>query len=120
MRSTSAGEPDRRDRGSATAEFAIALPAVLLLLALSLGAVAISGAHVRAQDAAADAARSAARGDPTSTIAARLERQVPGASLHSWREGDLICARIEVPVTGPAALLGVRPAASSCALAGGR
>ncbi len=102
-----------------TAEFAIALPAVLLLLGLSLGAVAVSAGQVRAQDAAADAARAAARGDAASTIAARLERQVPGATLRSWRDDDLVCASVELPVSGPAALLGIRPAASSCALAGG-
>ena len=103
-----------------TAEFAIALPAVVLLLGLSLGAVSISGGQVQAQGAAADAARAAARGDATSTVTERLDRQLPGAILRSWRDGDLVCASVELAVSGPAALLGIRPEASSCALAGGR
>lgn len=119
MRSTSPAEAGS-ERGSATAEFAIALPAVALVLALVLGAVSITGAQVRAQDAAADAARALARGDSDSTVAERLDRQAPGAILRSWLDDDLMCASVQLPVSGPAAVLGIRPTASSCALSGGR
>ncbi|NNH05284.1 hypothetical protein HLA99_15670, partial [Microbacterium ulmi] len=51
------------ERGSATAEFAIALPAVGLVLLLGAGALAAGATTVRLQDAAADAARLAARGE---------------------------------------------------------
>ncbi|WP_309709487.1 TadE family type IV pilus minor pilin [Pseudolysinimonas sp.] len=104
------------DRGSATAEFALAFPAVLGVVALLLGGVQVVGLQVRAQDAAADAARGLGRGDSAAAVAARLERQVAGASLSSWVDGDLRCVRVEVAPAGAAALLGLRARADACAL----
>jgi hypothetical protein len=106
----------RRDRGSATAEFALAFPAVLGVVALLLGGVQVAALQIRAQDAAADAARGLGRGDSAAAVAGRLERQVPGASLSSWVDGDLRCARVEVAPVGPAALLGLSARARACAL----
>lgn len=48
-----------------TAEFAVALPAVVLLMVLALGAVGAATTMLRCQDAAFAAARAAARGEPT-------------------------------------------------------
>jgi len=107
----------RDEWGSAVAEFAVALPAVLLVLGMVLGGVQLGALQVRVQDAAADAARSLGRGDPTSVIAARLARQVPGARLSSTRPGSLVCAHLETSAGGPAALLGLTVSASSCAQA---
>lgn len=104
------------DRGSATAEFALAFPAVLGVVALLLGGVQVAALQVRAQDAAADAARGLGRGDSPAAVAARLDRQVPGATLASWADGDLTCVRIEVAPVGPVAALGLRATAGSCAL----
>jgi len=56
----------RGDRGAVTAETAIAIPAVVLVLVASLQGVGAATVLLRAQDAAADAARSLARGDPAS------------------------------------------------------
>lgn len=108
------------DRGSATAEFAIAFPAVLGVVALLLGGIQVAGLQVRAQDAAADAARGLARGDGAGTVAARLARQLRGAGMSTWTDGDLECVRIELAPGGPVAALGLRASASSCALGGGR
>ena len=71
----------RDERGSAVAEFAVALPAVLLVLLTLLGGVQVAGLQLRAQDAAADAARSWARGDRAGAVSGRLQRQVPGARV---------------------------------------
>lgn len=106
----------RGERGSATAEFAVAFPAVLGVLALLLGGVQVAALHVRAQDAAADAARGLGRGDSTGVVAARLARQVPGAALSTWRDGELRCVRVEVAPAGPVAALGLRAGAGACAL----
>lgn len=106
----------RADRGSATAEFALAFPAVLGTVALLLGGVQVTGLQVRAQDAAADAARGLGRGDSVAAVTARIERQVPGAGLSSWADGDLRCVRVEVAPSGPVALLGLRARAAACAL----
>lgn len=104
------------DRGSATAEFALAFPAVLGVVALLLGGVQVAGLQLRAQDAAADAARGLGRGDSAAAVAARLELQVAGASLSSWVDGDLRCVRVDVAPAGVAALLGLRARAGACAL----
>jgi Flp pilus assembly protein TadG len=106
----------RADQGSATAEFALAFPAVLGVVALLLGGVQVAALQVRAQDAAADAARGLGRGDSPAAVAARLERQVPGAFLDTWADGDVRCVRVEVAPSGPAAVLGLRARADACAL----
>ncbi len=110
----------RSDRGSVAAEFAVAMPAVLLVLAAALGGVQVAGLQLRAQDAAADAARSYARGDSGGVVAARLARQVPGAGVTRQARGDLVCARVTATPAGPIARFGIRVIATSCALTGGR
>ncbi len=106
----------RGERGSATAEFALAFPAVLGVVALLLGGVQVAALQVRAQDAAADAARGLGRGDSAAAVAGRLDRQVRGAALSSWAAGDLRCVRVVVAPAGPVALLGLRATAGACAL----
>lgn len=106
----------RGERGSVTAEFALAFPAVLGVVALLLGGVQVAGLQLRAQDAAADAARGLGRGDSGVSVNARVARQLPGAALSSWTEGDLTCVRVEVAPSGPVAVLGLRAVAGSCAL----
>lgn len=110
----------RDDRGSAVAEFAVAMPAVMLVLTLALGGVAVTGLQVRAQDAAADAARSWARGESSGGVAGQVARQVPNARVTRSARGDLVCATVAVRPLGPAAHLGLTVSARSCALGGGR
>ncbi len=104
------------DSGSAAAEFAIALPAVLLVLATMLGGVQLGTLQLRMQDAAADAARALGRGDSAAALATRVSGQSPGAQLSVTRPAGLVCARLVAPVAPPAALLGLTASATSCAL----
>ncbi|MEZ5190349.1 MAG: TadE family type IV pilus minor pilin [Schumannella sp.] len=108
------------ETGGATAEFAVALPAVLLVLAVALGGVQVARASLGAQDAAADAARSWARGEGGVAVAAHLQRQLPGASVTRSARGSLVCATVRYTPSGLAARLGIRVTATSCALGGGR
>jgi hypothetical protein len=108
------------ERGSVVAEFAVAMPAVLLVLATALGGVQLAGLQLQAQDAAADAARSYARGESAAVVAGRLQRQVPEGSVVRYTRGDLVCARVEVTPSGPIARLGLTAVGVSCALSGGR
>ena len=71
---------DGLERGSVAAEFAVAMPAVLLVLATALGGVQLAGLQLQAQDAAADAARSYARGESAGSGRRAAARQVPGAA----------------------------------------
>jgi len=105
--------------GSVTAEFAIALPAVVLVLALCLAAIQLAAQQIRVQDAAALTARSIARDDESSAFAAG--RLVPGLSITRWAQGELECVTATAPAAGGMiALLGLELRATSCALGGGR
>lgn len=101
------------DRGSVVAEFAVALPAVALVLLLVAGVMSAGGRHIRLQDAVADAARLAARGEAEDRVRSAAA-VLPGASAAIESRGDLVC----VTATAPA-LLGIDLHATGCALAGG-
>lgn len=103
------------ERGSVTAEFAVALPSVVLVLACCLGGMAVAGQQLRLTDAAALAARALARGDDPGATAARL---APGADVTaSAEEGGIVCVTLTASAQGP---LPLTLTARSCALGGGR
>ena len=108
----------RRERGTATAELAVALPSLVLVLAVALAAVDLGLAQVRCVDAARLGARLLARGEPQGRRWARCERG-PGRCRGL---GDDHRGRVTVSVTGqvPAALgpwvRSPAPAASAQAL----
>lgn len=107
------------DRGSVTAELAVALPAVVIVLALCIAGVQVGAAQVRVTSAAADAARALGRGESDAT-AARIAQGVSGApvTLAAHRDAEFVCA--EVSGT-PGGLLGaITLRASSCAMSEGR
>ncbi|WP_394551010.1 TadE family type IV pilus minor pilin [Agromyces sp. MMS24-JH15] len=114
MRSRSA-DPER---GSATAELAVALPAVALVLALCLAGVQLGARQVGLEDAAADAARALGRGDGAGEASAIAGRNAPGATLAVTSEPPFVCAMLTAPSGG--LLAGIRLRAESCALDGGR
>jgi Flp pilus assembly protein TadG len=103
------------DSGGAAAEFAVAMPAVMLVLVVLLGGVQAGGRQLRAYDAAADAARSWARGDTGAVVEARLGRQLPGAAVVRSGRGDLVCATVTA-----ASRIGIAVRGWACALGGGR
>lgn len=106
------------DAGSATAEFAVVVPAVVLLIALVAGTLSATGRQVRLEHAAAQAARLIARGESDGG-AEHVLAAIAGATLSDISvDGDLVC----VEVTAPAGLAVPVPAlrARSCALDGGR
>lgn len=100
---TSRTEPARtRESGMVTAELAVALPAVVLLLAIVLGSTRYAIDHIRCLDAAAAGARAAARGDSTPAIRELTTRGAPpGAHTDIATEGDRVRVRITVPRSGP-------------------
>src|SRR6478735_6962196 len=85
------------DRGSVVAEFAVALPAVVLVLALAAGALGAGIRQIRLQDAAADAARLVARGESSSRALGVLTDAVPGSEAEISRPGDLVCVAASAP-----------------------
>ncbi|WP_157602472.1 TadE family type IV pilus minor pilin [Rathayibacter sp. Leaf296] len=114
-----AGRAVRRaaeEDGSASAELAVVLPAVVVVLALCLGSVAASAQYVRLVDAAADSARSSARGDDPAGPVARVDAE---AAVAVSEEGDLVCVRVAARLR-PLPVLEVPVEVRSCALGGGR
>jgi Flp pilus assembly protein TadG len=83
-----------RDRGLVTAELAVALPALMLLVAFVLGAVDTVLDDVRCVDAARDAALASARGGDGE--AAGLARAPAGATVRVTVVGATVVAVVTV------------------------
>jgi Flp pilus assembly protein TadG len=78
-RSVAAG-PATNDDGMVTAEFAVALPAFVLVVIAALCGVAVVTSQLRCVDAADVAARMAARGDSTSLVRTTALSAAPGGA----------------------------------------
>jgi Flp pilus assembly protein TadG len=87
----------RGDDGMVTAELACALPVLVVLMAVAVSAVTVAGQAVRAQDAARELARAAARGDPAGrALAAQLAPS--SVSTVSTAGGDEVSASVRIVV----------------------
>jgi len=85
-----------RDRGSATAELAVGLPALVLLLLFALGAVDAVLARMQCVDAARDAALETARGGDGAAVG--RARAPQGADVSVAVDGRAVRARIRLRV----------------------
>src|SRR5688500_20233283 len=84
---SSTGRWWRRDAGMVTAETAVVLPVLLLVLAGAVAAVTVVGAQLRCVDAAREGARAAARGESVAEVTRSEERR--GGEEGGWRgEGE--------------------------------
>ena len=83
----------RDDRGSVTAEFAIVLPAVLMVLGLALGSILLATNRLVLSSAASEVARLEARGD-TGAAAERIAALGGGASVQREGRGALHCVAL--------------------------
>lgn len=91
-------------RGSVTLELAAALPVLVVLLAVAVGSVRVVTAELACTDAAREAARTLARGEPPAR-ARQLAGSVapPGAAVQLTVDGDLAIAVVaaRVRTAGP-------------------
>jgi Flp pilus assembly protein TadG len=87
-----------RDRGSATAELAVSLPALVLLVLVGMTAVGAVRTQLECVDAAREAARAAARGAPG--VAAGQRVAPAGAEVTVTEQGDTVVATVRARV-GP-------------------
>ena len=92
-------DPSDAEHGAVTAEFAVVLPGVTLVLALCLGAVATGAALVRLEDAARVAAR-AARGDAEASIHTAVSQTDRDAAVSIAREGNTVRVSAERKAPG--------------------
>lgn len=103
------------DRGSATAELAVGLPALTLFLIVGLAAVGAVTTQLRCLDAARDGALAAARGEAGAAAARRMAPA--GATVTVTVEGDTVRARVQAPVTPLGRLLPVLTVAAEAVAA---
>jgi Flp pilus assembly protein TadG len=81
--------------GMVTAEFAVVLPAVVLVLALSVGALGLALDQIRCVDAARAGARAASRGDSYAAVMIVTRRGAPSAAQVSMaRSGELVTVSV--------------------------
>jgi Flp pilus assembly protein TadG len=107
----------RDERGSVTAEFAVVAPAVVLVVVLTASLLLASGRQVRLEQAAAQAARLAARGEAEVRVRDAARALVDGGRTAIAVDGDFVCVEVSVAHAVPLPLAPLR--ARSCALAGG-
>ena len=104
----------RGDRGAAAAEFAVVMPALVLVLSLVLTAAAIGLTQLRAADAARAGAREAARGEAVpAVVAAAKKRAGAGASARVVQDAGY--ARVDVRIALPPPLASLRRSVSASA-----
>ena len=101
--------PVRRDDGMATAELAVALPAVAVVLGLILGALDYGITQVRSVEASRVVARMVARGDSVASARRVGLQGLPGGASVDVSGGE---DEVVVQVTAPSravSLLGLPP-----------
>ncbi len=104
--------------GMVTAEFAVVLPAVVLVLALSLGALGLAWDQIRCVDAAAAGARAASRGDSAAAVILVASRAAPSEAVVSVdTTDDTVIVSVVSRPRAAASLLPAWLRASSTALA---
>ena len=91
--------------GSSTAEVAVLLPAVAILLAVVAGAGAVGGQQVRIQQAASAAARELARGSaPSEAIGTAHRVAGPGVRVSTGASGGyghvVVRSAVDLPLLG--------------------
>jgi hypothetical protein len=91
-----------KNRGAVTAEFAVALPAVVLLLALLLAGSAAGITQFRLEEAARAGARALARGEDAGAVDG-IVRKLAGASASSsvGADGEWLSVTVSGRVSGP-------------------
>jgi hypothetical protein len=93
-----------RDGGTATAELAVVLPAVVLIAVLGVWSVLVGAAQLRCTDAAGVGARALARGETAEEVRRVVAEVAPrGARVELGSDGDLVAVevRVLVPLPGP-------------------
>ncbi|MEU9009600.1 TadE family type IV pilus minor pilin [Streptomyces sp. NPDC048479] len=94
-----------RDRGSVTAEAAVAVPALVVFAMALVWALMAASAQIQCVDAARAGARAAARSEPRAAALAAARSAAPGgARVTLGRSGALWRVRVEAKAPGPSGL----------------
>ena len=90
------------ERGAVTAEFAIVLPTVFLILAISLGAMSAQFERIKLVSVAAGLARAVARGEPEAQAREVFANELRDKSVSFSADGLLLCAEVSRNLALPA------------------
>jgi Flp pilus assembly protein TadG len=90
----------RRDEGSVTVEAALGLAALTVVTVLLLAGLTVLTGQLRCTDAAREAARLLARGQPQEAAAAVHAIAPPGANLNIQQAGDAITVKVTAQPAG--------------------
>jgi Flp pilus assembly protein TadG len=93
----------RRDGGMATAELAVVLPALVLIIGAGLSMISIMLAQVQCVDAAREGARAAARGEAPAQVRTLAARAAPAAASVDVGTGE---DQVQVTVSARAGRIG--------------
>ncbi|MCX4818327.1 pilus assembly protein [Streptomyces sp. NBC_01142] len=105
MRAAEVRDSEVRDKGSVTAEAAVAVPALVVFAMALVWALMAASAQIQCVDAARAGARAAARSEPQAAAMAAARSAAPGgARVTLGRAGDLWRVRVEAKAPGPGAL----------------
>lgn len=87
------------DQGAVTAEAALVIPSLLIVLMLCLSLVVTVHAQLRCVDAAREGARLAARGEERADVVATAQRLGPdGAAVSVARKGEWVVVSVRATV----------------------
>ncbi len=110
------GRTGARDEGAAAAEFAMVMPALVLILGIVVGAGAVGATQLRAMDAARGAAREVARGEPRQAVVEEARKRAgDSAQVLIADDGGYAEVTVEVPLPDLLAPVGDSVAAHATA-----
>jgi Flp pilus assembly protein TadG len=88
-----------------TAEMAMTIPTLVVVVAMAVAGVMAMTDELKCADAAATAARLAARGEPVDVVRATALKAAPaGATLQLLTDGTTVTATVTDQLTGPGVL----------------
>jgi Flp pilus assembly protein TadG len=94
--------PGSADGGMVTAEFAMTLPSLVVVIAGAVAGVVAVTDELRCVDAASTAARLAARGEPLTAVRATALQHAPhGSTLQLTSTATTVTATVVVRIGGP-------------------
>lgn len=91
--------PRSSEAGTVTAELAIAMPTVALVIAVTLSGFGLQIERMKYVASAASAARALGRGEPQDEVQALVAEVSPEASLEVEFLANFICAKVSKPVS---------------------
>ena len=101
------------EAGMVTAETAVVMPALVLVLVAALSLVSAGVTQLQVTDAARVVARASAAGVSDPAALAALGQRAGGAQV-SVEYGELVCVTASAPLRGPARLVRATAASRAC------